>query len=71
MAGTPPAVAHYRAAIANRHYLPDDHPEKVELLRNLRAASLEAAVEKTLAGWPPLSDEQCRDIAALLLDGAA
>lgn len=64
-------VAHHRAIIAGRHHLPDDDLEKVEARRNLRHAKLFAIVEKALNDWPPLTTEQCKTIAALLLAGGA
>jgi len=66
-----PATAHYRARIAalSRDRAPDD-PELVEERRLLRASRLEEHVDKVLAGWPPLTDEQLDRIAALLRAGS-
>jgi hypothetical protein len=65
-----PTVAHLRARYAalTRDRPPDD-PERVEAQRSLRAAALAAHVEKVVAGWPPLTDEQIDRVAALLRTG--
>jgi hypothetical protein len=66
------ATAHHRARIAalSRDRDPND-PEIVEARRALRAQRLHEHVDKVLAGWPPLTDDQCRRIAAQLTGGAA
>ena len=58
---------HYRAQVAtlSRSRNADD-PDLVEARRNLRAARLEAHIEKALADAPPLSDQQLERIARLL-----
>ena len=58
---------HYRAQVAtlSRTRTADD-PDLVEARRNLRAARLEAHIEKALADAPPLSDQQLERIARLL-----
>ena len=56
-----------RARIAGltRSRTPDD-PDLVEARRRLRAERLAEHVEKVLAELPPLTDEQCQRIVALL-----
>lgn len=63
---------HYRAQVAtlSRSRTADD-PDLIEARRNLRAARLEAHIEKALADAPPLSDQQIERIARLLTAGAA
>ena len=58
---------HYRAQVAtlSRSRTADD-PDLVEARRNLRAARLEAHIEKALADAPALSDQQLERIARLL-----
>jgi len=58
---------HYRAQVAtlSRSRTADD-PDLVEARLNLRAARLEAHIEKALADAPPLSDQQLERIARLL-----
>lgn len=65
-------VAHYRAKVASlsRDRLPDD-PVFIEAKRNLRAEILAERVGKALAEGPPLTDEQRRRIANLLIPGGA
>lgn len=71
---TPPSkpVAHYRAKVASlsRDRRPDD-PVFIEAKRNLRAEILAERVGKALAEAPPLTDEQRRRIANLLIPGGA
>jgi hypothetical protein len=66
------ATAHHRARIAalSRDRAPND-PDLVEARRDLRAQRLHEHVDKVLAGWPPLTDDQCRRVAALLTAGGA
>jgi len=66
-----PATTHHRARIAalSRDREPDD-PELLEARRSLRAVRLEEHVNKVLADWPPLTDEQLDRIAALLRAGS-
>ena len=61
---------HERARVASlsRDRQPDD-PELLEARRNMRAARLEAHIQKIIAQAPPLTNEQCERIAALLIDG--
>lgn len=72
MAQLSPAANRERGKIAafSRSRQPDD-PELVEARRNLRALRLQDHVERVLAQAPPLTDEQCERIAALLRAGGA
>ncbi|MGO9382398.1 MAG: hypothetical protein ACLP4W_09945 [Mycobacterium sp.] len=65
------ATTHHRARIAalSRDRDPDD-PELVEARRSLRASRLEEHVAKVVDGWPPLTDEQLDNVAALLRAGS-
>lgn len=67
-----PSVAKYRARIAglSRDRSPDD-PDLAEARQNLRAAKLEAHIQKAVAEASPLSDEQRDRIVAILRSGAA
>ena len=49
---------------------PADDPALTEAYRNMRALRLEEHVAKVIDGWPPLSDEQCRKVASLLIADA-
>jgi len=62
---------HYRARIAalSRDRSPDD-PEIEAARRDLRAARIEQELQKAVAGWPPLTDEQIDRLAGLLRGGA-
>lgn len=66
-----PATSHHRARIAalSRDRASND-PELIEARRSLRAVRLEEHVDKVLAGWPPLTDEQIDRVVALLRAGA-
>jgi hypothetical protein len=57
--------ARQRHNVLVRHRGADD-PATVDAKRDLRAAHLEEHVREAVAGWPPLSDEQRSEIAALL-----
>lgn len=59
-----------RAKIASltRSRTPDD-PELVDARRNLKAIRLEDHVRQVMATWPPLTDDQCARVAALLGGG--
>ena len=59
-----------RAKIASltRSRTPDD-PELVDARRNLKAIRLEDHVRQVMATWPPLPDDQCARVAALLGGG--
>jgi len=61
---------HHRARVASltRSRLPDD-PELVDARRTLRAIRLADHVAETLSQAPPLSADQRRTIAALLIGG--
>lgn len=59
-----------RLAALLRHKSPDA-PEIEEARRDLRAARLEKIVRETVAAAPPLTDEQRRRLAVLLLGGDA
>jgi hypothetical protein len=65
------AVAHHRARVGalSRDRHPDD-PEFVSAKRDLAAANLEEHVNRVLAGWPPLSEQQLDRIAAILRAGS-
>lgn len=62
---------HYRAQVSSlsRSRAADD-PDLIEARRNLRAARLEAHIEKALADAPPLTDQQLERIARLLTPSA-
>ena len=62
----------YRAKVAglSRDRASDD-PELVDARRDLRAAKLEAHVQKVLADAPPLTPEQRDRIATLLQVGVS
>ena len=62
-----PAASHHRSRIAalSRDREPDD-PEIIEARRALGAQRLADHIDKWLADWPPLSDEQLDAIAARL-----
>lgn len=62
---------HYRAQVAtlSRSRPPDD-PDLIEARRNLRAARLQAHVEKALTDAPPLTEAQRLNIARLLTVGS-
>jgi hypothetical protein len=70
MAAIEANAAHHRARIGalSRDRKPDD-PELVEARQSLAAAKLTEHVEKVLAGWPKLTDEQLDKVAALLRAG--
>ena len=55
-----------RPAASLTHYRPPGHPELVRAQQNLATLVIEQFVRKTLAGKPPLTDEQVRRIIALL-----
>jgi len=65
-----PAAAHHRARIGalSRDRKPDD-PELLEARRQLRAERLAEHVKRVVAQLPPLTDEECQRIAALLTAG--
>jgi hypothetical protein len=67
MAAKSPARRKAVSAISNtvRHHGPDD-PRLPELRRNLRAAELEDHVRRIVDTFPPLTNEQRNQIAALL-----
>ena len=46
-----------------------DDPELVNARRNLKAMKLEDHVRQVMASWPPLTDDQCARVAALLGGG--
>jgi hypothetical protein len=54
-----------RIAALSRSRSADD-PELLAARRDLRAARLADHVREAVAGWPPLSDKQRSEIAALL-----
>lgn len=59
-------IRRIRALLAiNSRYHPDD-PHTDTLRGELRMAKLEQAILRTVAGWPPLTEEQRRKLAALL-----
>ncbi len=64
-------AAHHRARIGalSRDREPDD-PELVAARRDLAAERLVEHVERILAGWPPLTDEQLDRVARLLRAGS-
>ena len=49
---------------------PDDDPELVTARRNLAALQLERRVQKIIADWPELSEQQQQRIVTLLTAGA-
>jgi hypothetical protein len=55
------------AALTRRR--PPDHPDVVEARRSLRAERLAAKITETVAGWPPLTEQQKASLAILLLGG--
>jgi hypothetical protein len=61
---------HERARVASltRSRQPDD-PELIEARRNMRAERLAEHVARVVAELPPLTEQQCQRIAALLLTG--
>jgi hypothetical protein len=67
-----PSWTSERAKVASltRSREPDD-PALVNARRNLRALRLEEHVLRVLSDLPPLTDEQCERIAALLRAGGA
>lgn len=65
-----PQRAHERARIgALSRSRPADDLELIEARRNLAALRLEEYVQKIIADWPPLSQEQLARIAGLLTAG--
>jgi hypothetical protein len=69
MPGNPSAAAaHHRARIGGlkRRGVPADDPRYDEARRALRAQVIADHVEKLLADWPPLTDEQRSKLAELL-----
>ena len=63
-----PDAAHYRARLGGlkSRGVPDNDPRYDEARRDLRAAVLTDYVERMLADWPPLTDEQRSKLAELL-----
>jgi hypothetical protein len=49
---------------------PADDPELTEAYRNLRAGRLAEHVEKIVAGWPKLTDQQVENVVGILRAGA-
>lgn len=64
-------VYHHRARIAalSRDRSPDD-PQILDARRDLRAARLAEHIEKVVADFPPLTEEQLDRLAGLLRGGA-
>jgi hypothetical protein len=46
--------------------LPPDHPQLVELKRELKTQRTQQYIEKILDAWPPLTDQQRTALAELL-----
>jgi hypothetical protein len=53
---------------ARRAHRTGDHERLDTLRRDYAAARLQVYVERTIADWPPLTDEQRRTLAVLLLN---
>jgi len=65
-----PACAHERARIgALSRSRTNDDPELVEARRNLAALRLQEHVEKIIADWPPLTDQQIDRVVVILRAG--
>ncbi len=71
MSGLSPAAAHHRARIAalTRDRAPDD-PELIGAHAEFKTQRLADHVDRVLADWPPLTDEQLDRVAALLRAGS-
>jgi hypothetical protein len=76
MAALTAESAHHRARIAalkrcikTGERQPDD-PELIEAQQKLATAQLMEHVERIIADWPPLTDEQLDRVAALLRTGS-
>lgn len=66
--GSALAKARSNVAVAYRRKLSSEAKAKAH--RDFAAEKIAHYVEKTLAGWPPLTDEQLDRIAALLRAGS-
>lgn len=58
-----------RVAILSRKAVKSTPEQLAEAKAELAASNIEAAIEKALAGAPPLSDERAHRIASMLLAG--
>lgn len=53
-----------------RHGRADDDPDVIEVRRSLRSARLADAVAKAVAQYPPLTDDEKRQIVDILNGGS-
>lgn len=66
-----PFVSHCRAKVARaKQSYPDDHPKVVEAVRDLHDAMLAERVEKVIADFPKLSEQQQQRVAAMFTAGS-